>query len=146
MTRLVNEAIKYKFGTNGGHRRIHPADIVTDSSAGVQTYFIRDEAAYNEGPWKDFVDYKVKERLPKNKTPRKLFQDVDKAIIDGDIIVKLVDTPGQLIDWDDLRGWHYHSPGDKFDDEFHHPLSSRTGDENPSVRFCVCIYTSRGTF
>ena len=61
-----------------------------------------------------------------NTTPRKLFQAVDKAIIEGDIIVKLVDTSGQCIDWDDLRGWHYHSPGDNFNDEFDHPLPSRS--------------------
>ena len=77
-----------------------------------------------------------------NTTPRKLFQAVDKAIIEGDIIVKLVDHPGQCIDWDDLRGWHYHSPGDSFDDEFDHLLPSRSYEEDPSARFCVCIYSS----
>lgn len=94
MIRLVNEAIKYKFGINSGHCHIHPADIITDPSASIQTYFFRDEAVYNKGPWKDFIDYKVKGRPPKNKTPRKLFQDINKVIINKDIIVKLVDTPG----------------------------------------------------
>ncbi len=118
LARLVNEAIKYKFGVNGRDRRIYRADLVIDPSAGVQTYYFRDEAMYNKGPWKDFVDSKVNGRLPLNTTAQKLFRDVDKAIINGNIIVKLVDTPGQVIDWDDLRGWHYHSPSDNFNDEF----------------------------
>lgn len=65
---------------------------------------------YNKGLWKDFVNYNTKGRLPPNTTAQKLFLDVDKAIIDRDIIVKLVDTPGQVIDWDDLRGSlsHFH--------------------------------------
>ena len=145
LTRLVNEAIKDKFGIKGGDHRIRPADIVIDPSAGIQTYYFRDEAVYNEGPWKDFVDYKVDGRLTMNTTPQKLFQAVDKAIIEGDIIVKIVDTPGQCIDWDDLRGWHYHSPGDSFNDGFDHPLTSRSHEEDPSARFCVCIYSSGGT-
>ncbi|CZT53513.1 uncharacterized protein RSE6_15128 [Rhynchosporium secalis] len=146
LTRLVNEAIKYKFGSNGRHRRIHHVDIVSDAVVGDQTYYIRDEAIYNEDPWRDFVDYKVNGRLTTNETPRKLFQDVDKAIIDGDIIVKLVDTPGQLIDWEDLRGWHYHSPGDKFNDEFDHILPSKGNDADPTLRCCVSIYSTGRDF
>ncbi|CZT07022.1 uncharacterized protein RAG0_12609 [Rhynchosporium agropyri] len=146
LTRLVNEAIKYKFGINGRHRRIHRVEIVNDAVAGTQTYYLRDEAIYNEGPWRDFVDYKLNGRLTTKGTPRKLFQDVDKAIIDGDIIVKLVDTPGQMIDWEDLRGWHYHTPGDKFNDEFDHMLPSKDNDANPTLKCCVYICNSGRDF
>ncbi|XMA13693.1 hypothetical protein WAI453_006484 [Rhynchosporium graminicola] len=143
LTRLVNEAIKYKFGTNAGDRLIRPADLVIDPSARVQTYYFRDEAVYDEGPWKDFVDYKVSGRLTTSTTAQELFQDVDKVILDGDIIVKLVDTPGQLIDWDDLRGWHYYSPGDTFNDGFEHRLlSSDDVEEDCTVSCYVCIYSS----
>ncbi len=85
LVRLVNEAIKYKFGINGKDRRIRPADLVIDPSGGVQTYYFRDEAVYNKGPWKDFVDYSISGRLPLNTTAQKLFLDVDKATIDGNI-------------------------------------------------------------
>jgi hypothetical protein len=128
LVRLVNEAIKYKFGINGEDRRIRLADLVIDPSTGVQNYYFRDEAVYNKGPWKDFVDYSISGRLPPNTTVQKLFLDVDKAIIDGDIIVKLIDTPGQAIDWDDLRGWHYHSPGGNFNDDFDHSIPRESDD------------------
>ncbi|PVH67419.1 hypothetical protein DL98DRAFT_523355 [Cadophora sp. DSE1049] len=58
----------------------------------------------------------------------------------------LVDIPGQLIDWDDLRSWHYHPPGDKFDDDFDQPPPPASDDTDPRGRFCVCIYSSGGVF
>jgi hypothetical protein len=142
LARLVNEAIKYKFGTNGGDRCIRPDDLVIDPSAGTQTYYFRDEAIYNKGPWKDFLDYNADGSLPPHTTSQKLFQDVDKAIIDGDVIVKLVDTPGEAIDWDDLRGWHYHSPGDNFNDDFKNPRGGN--DKDASMKCWVYICNSRG--
>jgi hypothetical protein len=98
LTHLVNEAIKDKFGASGADRRIRPSDLIIDPSAGVQTYYFRDEAIHNKGPWADFVNYDAGGRLPPNTTAKELVKNVDKAIIDGDIIVKLVDTPGEEID------------------------------------------------
>jgi len=144
LVRLVNEAIKYKFGVNGKDRRIRPADLIIDPSAGVQTYYFRDEAVYNKGPWKYFVDYNTSGRLPPNTTAQKLFLDVDRAIIDGDIIVKLVDTPGRAIDWGDLRGWHYHSPGGNFNDEFDHSIPRESDDKDVRMGYYVYIHCSKG--
>jgi len=97
LVRLVNEAIKYKFGVNSKDRRIRPTNLVINPSANIQTYYFRDKAVYNKGPWKYFVNYNTSGRpLPKT-TAQKLFLDVDRAIIDRDIIVKLVNTPGQAI-------------------------------------------------
>lgn len=59
---------------------------------------------HNKGPWRDFVNYSANGRFPLNTIAQKLFLDVDKAIIDGNIIVKLVNTLGQEINWDNLRG------------------------------------------
>jgi hypothetical protein len=139
LTRLVNEAIKDKFGTNGGDRCIRPDGLVINPSVGTQTYYFRDEAIYNKGPWKDFLDYNSDGRLPPNTTSQKLFQDVDKAIIDGDVIVKLVDTPGEAIDWDDLRGWHYHSPGDSFNDNFKSIFPRGGNEKDAGMKYCVYI-------
>jgi hypothetical protein len=49
---------------------------------------------YNKGPWKDFVDYNTSRRLLLNTIAQKLFLDVDRAIINRDVIVKLIDTLG----------------------------------------------------
>jgi len=49
LTRLVNEAIKYKFGFNTADRYIHPDDLIIDPSADEQTYYFRNEAVYNKG-------------------------------------------------------------------------------------------------
>ena len=144
LVRLVNEAIKYKFGIDGEDRRIRLADLVIDPSTGVQNYYFRDEAVYNKGPWKDFVDYSISGRLPPHTTAQKLFLDVDKAIIDGDIIVKLIDTPGQAIDWDDLRGWHYHSPGGNFNDDFDHIIPRDSNDRKFRMGYYVYIHGSKG--
>jgi hypothetical protein len=99
---------------------------------------------YNKGPWKDFVDYSTSGRLLPNTTAQKLFLDVDKAIIDGDIIVKLIDTPGQAIDWDDLRGWHYHSPGGDFNDDFDHSIPRESDDKKFRTGYYVYIHGSKG--
>jgi hypothetical protein len=40
LVRLINEAIKYKFGVNGKDRRICPIDLVINPSGGVQTYYL----------------------------------------------------------------------------------------------------------
>ncbi|PVH70129.1 hypothetical protein DL98DRAFT_521781, partial [Cadophora sp. DSE1049] len=49
--------------------------------------------------------------------------------------MKLVDTRGQLINWDDMRGWHYHPPGDKFDDNFDQPPPLASDDTDPREGF-----------
>ncbi|PMD55491.1 uncharacterized protein K444DRAFT_633625 [Hyaloscypha bicolor E] len=144
LVRLVNEAIKYKFGVNGKDRRIRPADLVIDPSVSIQTYYFRDKAVYNKGPWKDFVNYNTSGKLPPNTIVQKLFLDIDKAVIDGDIIVKLVDTPGQAIDWDNLREWHYYSPGIKFNNEFDHSLSWESGNKDVRMGYYVYINYSKG--
>jgi hypothetical protein len=64
----------------------------------VQTYYFYNEAMYNKGLEKDYVDYNANGRLLLNIIAQKLFLDVYKAIINGDIIAKLIDTPGQVID------------------------------------------------
>jgi hypothetical protein len=57
---------------------------------------------------------------------KKLFEKINKAIINGDIIIKLIDTLGEEIDWDDLRGWYYHPLGVEFNDAFNFISSSPT--------------------
>jgi hypothetical protein len=64
LVRLINEAIKYKFGINGKDHCIYLTDLVIDPSAGVQTYYFRDKVVYNKGPWKDYIDYSTSRRLP----------------------------------------------------------------------------------
>jgi hypothetical protein len=96
LVRLINEAIKCKFGINGGDGRICPKDLVIDPSASMQSYYFRDKAVYNKGPWKAFVNYNIGVGPLLNTTLQKLFLDINEAIIDGDIIVKLI-SPGQVI-------------------------------------------------
>ena len=98
---------------------------------------------HNKGPWRDFVNYSANGRFPLNTIAQKLFLDVDKAIIDGNIIVKLVNTLGQEINWDNLRGQHYYSPGDNFNDKFNYTLPLESDDDNVCLGYCVYIHGSR---
>ena len=50
LIRLINKAIKYKFGINSRDHCIRPTNLVIDPSASVQTYYFQVKAIYNEGP------------------------------------------------------------------------------------------------
>lgn len=60
--------------------------------------------------------------------------------------MKLINTPGHFIDWDDPRGWPHYSPGDRFNHDFNYYVPSGSYEGDSSVRICVCICSSRSTF
>ena len=49
-----------------------------------------------------------------------------------------------MINWHNLRGWHYYSPGDNFNNEFNHTLPRESDDEDVHMGYCVYILGSRG--
>ena len=44
-----------------------------------------------------------------------------------------------MINWHNLRGWHYYSPGDNFNNEFNHTLPRESDDEDVHMGYCVYI-------